>query len=134
MEEGHKVHEQKRDIWVALRSDPSFPATQDGFKMNLGKLIEKLKEYPEDYTVAGDCIVLEPNGMDWLKGETDIYIQIETLKTEQPAKDVCQACNGKGEVLKENYQGNIIGTELCSWCKGTGKSTISSKELRIDEK
>ena len=57
--------------------------------MKLGKLIEKLQEYPEDYTVRGswEDLVLEPNGVDWLKGETDIYLDLETLETTQPAKE-----------------------------------------------
>jgi len=38
------------------------------------------------------------------------------------SKDVCEACKGSGTVLKENYQGRVIGEEPCSWCGGSGKS------------
>jgi len=58
--------------------------------MKLSKLIAKLQEYPGDYTVYGDEIILDPNGPDWLNGETDIYLKIETLEASQPAKEFTQ--------------------------------------------
>jgi len=34
--------------------------------------------------------ILDPNGPDWLNGETDIYLKIETLEASQPAKEFTQ--------------------------------------------
>ena len=58
--------------------------------MRLDKLIEILQKFPGDYEVTGEigaCIILESNGVDYLKGVMDQYLDLETGKITMPARE-----------------------------------------------